>query len=230
MRVGIGVPRNGLILTEGRLETMRGDPDALSDDVLRETMRTLDDPVAEILLDVAGPRGRRRVTFAVGDRLATVIMSRPERPAELAAVTPDSVPAVIARTVRLGPAPATDDPVSTVPLGDIEALTAPPHRVSRALAVSPVNRALATGWWNLWSVQASALDDAHEAVGVRMDVIGAAGHGWWLLDDDDDSVTLTSARASDLWSLLCGLPTAPAIAPATASAASSERGFREKIG
>ncbi|WP_019545356.1 hypothetical protein [Streptomyces sulphureus] len=206
MRLNAGTPRDGIVLTQGRLDALRKAPSD-DDPVATAALSLLDDPLAEIVVEVTGPDGRRAAAFALGSDLCAVILSRPTHDPELAAVTPESVPAVTARTVGLGPAPYVDIPPLTVPEADIDALAVPPPQISPALAAHPVGTALRVGDWRLWRLQAAAPSDEGDgsALGARLDVLGARGYGWWVLEESAEGVLLSPTTATALWRGLSGV-------------------------
>ncbi|WP_016907718.1 hypothetical protein [Streptomyces xiaopingdaonensis] len=206
MRLNAGTPRDGIVLTEGRLEALRNAPPD-DDPVATAALTVLDDPLAEVVVEATGPDGRRAAAFALGAELCSVILTRPTHDPELAAVTPESIPAVVARTVGLGPAPYVDTPPLTVPEADIDALAVPPPQVSSALAAHPVGTALREGPWRLWRLQAAAPSEEGDgsALGARLDVLGARGYGWWVLEESAQGVLLSPTTATALWRGLSGL-------------------------
>lgn len=203
MRVVVGTPRDGLVLSTGRLHALQGDTNLAADDpVLGDVLSVLEDPDMELLVEVVGGRGPRRVAVATGAGIAAVVMSRQGRDAELAAVTPDSIPAVLARTIGLGPAPYRAGEPVIVPADDVEQL-ATSLQVSPALASSVLGSALSSSTWSLCRMQVSVVSAEGDVAGSRVDVLGAAGVGWWLLESVESGTRVARTTATDLWRMLC---------------------------
>ncbi|WP_016910202.1 hypothetical protein [Streptomyces xiaopingdaonensis] len=207
MMITAGTPREGVLLTPGRLDELRRTSAETGDPVMAACLRTLDDPLGEIFVEVTAPDDRRGAAFAVGHEITAVVLSRSESDPELAPITGESVTAVLARTVGLGPAPYVDAPSLTVSEADIDALVTPPAEVSQALADHPVGSALASHSWRLWRLEATRQDAGRAVPAGRLAVLGARSHGWWALEESSEGAVLSPTTATALWRVLSGLLT-----------------------
>lgn len=205
MRITVGTPRQGMILEEGRLEALQTSRDSADDAVMQQVLRVVDQPSCEIALEISGPAGSRRVSFAIGEGIASVVMARPGHPGELAAVTMDSVPGVVARATGLGPAPYVEDPDFKIPEADVDALMADPPVVSERLMRHPIGEVLTGNVWQVWTAWVSTLQPDGEVRGERLDIVGAAGLGWWMLVPGRNKVRVTRTRALSVWMMMCEL-------------------------
>lgn len=203
MKIHVGIPRDGLVLDERRIRLLEGSPEAHNDPVLQAALRALQTPSREASLETSGPASQRRISFAYGPDLVAVLLARQDRPLELAAITHDSVPAVIAKTLGLGPARAPEAHVLSVANAEIVALTRPPFAVTGGLSDSPLGRRLAEKSWGVarfeTRLHSSQDRDADEA---SFEILGAAQTGWWWIKRGRRHASLVPTRPAMIWGLL----------------------------
>ena len=205
MRLHEGIPREGLVVEGATLAELQRDAAGQNDPVFQAAVAALQHPVREAVVEVTGPVGDRRLVFSFGEDVVAVLMARPGKPAELAAVTPDAVPAVIAKTIGLGPGLALEGEAFTVPVGDVEALTAPPYAFAGDMAESALGLALSGKQWGMTRFETVITDASGAEDQFGIELIGAAGTGWWWIEREEWSATVTPSRAAMAWSLFCGL-------------------------
>lgn len=201
MRVQIGVPPIRLTLDEG-LEDQPLIVNPGDDAVALEVNRTLESPLVEIVVFGVGPNAAPRLFFAVGERLAVAVFHTPPKRAELAAVTRDSIPAIIADTIPLGPGPLNAPASLRISNKDFAALARDEPVVSGRLARSAMGPTLASGDWSVWGIQVAKPEQDGEVSATRLDIIGARGHGWWILENKRTQFHAEAARAAEIWALL----------------------------
>ena len=208
MRVFVGAPTQWVSLGDQSLEMLLADPTALEAPELRIALQAWQSPTAELTFESTGPSGDRAVAIAIGDNAATLVASEFGQETRLAAVTPESIPALIARYAKLGPAPYSEEPVAKVRHSDLDRLARPPYERSKSLESLPCAELLSTEDWNMWSVRAAFQMADGTAGGYRIDALGAAGYGWWLLEPGRKRVTISRTRSVTLWALICSLTSA----------------------
>ncbi|MGO1434657.1 MAG: hypothetical protein ACTJFR_02510 [Canibacter sp.] len=203
MRISVGTPQDGIILEGDALTSFKDSSQRSDDPVLEEVKRTIRAPLAEILVSKAGPQGKRSVFFAVGENLTSVVMSRPDQPQQVAAVTRESIPAIAARTVGLTPAPFVDERSTTLSLKHFEQLTQNPAEAEEIAGTRAFHKLFTRDDWSLWYIQRSTRDPNGVAEHERFDVVGAVDHGWWFLDVAGKRVHSERTRAAIIWTMLC---------------------------
>ena len=210
MNPTVGIPRRGIALTPDRASALQGPADQISEPALREAAELMASPICEIRVQVTSPTGARRLSVHLSESAAVVLMSRADQTPELAVVTPGSVPAVIAKTLQLGP--GSDDPDSPnagrkfrLPLPDLESLAGDGHPVSARLAASPAGPVLSGNDWCMWSIDASRLAPSGKPESVRFDAIGAVGKDWWQIEQDGRRAILQNTMGTEIWGFLINL-------------------------
>jgi hypothetical protein len=204
MKIFAGTPHEGLTL-EGHVEEQFYDPSHNSgDEVLEEVKRTLRSPQVELFVNRGGPRGSRTVFFAVGEKLTSVLMSRPDQPQQVAAVTHESIPGIIARTVELGPAPFREGKSSSLSGRDFETLINNPSEAAGIVGDRAFEKLFTRDNWSMWYLQRSAPSVDGGVDYDRLDIVGATDHGWWILEPGGSRVQSERTRAATIWAMLCG--------------------------
>lgn len=211
MSIITGIPRRGLTLESGRLAALRAelrdDPETASDPALQEMARVLGRPAHELMVSISGSDGETRLAFAIEGPTAVVTMARPGATAELAVVTADSIPGIIALAAELGPAPFIDEPDILVDLGELEGYLAgprPPRSERSGETGSRAASVFAEPGVRNWSAYLAGVGDG-EGERLLLDVVGGAGIGWWVLDVGESGARLIRTRAALIWETLCRL-------------------------
>lgn len=203
MKISVGTPSDGLTLEGEDLNKFYDTTVTFDDQVTEEVRRTLREPAAEFFVNKSGPDGTRSLLFAIGENLTSLVMTRPDQPQQVAAVTAESVPAIIARTVGLGPAPFIEERPHSMAMNDFEKLMTSPADALQIAGKRSFGRLFTRENWSLWYIQFSAPAPDGTVETDRFDVIGAKDHGWWFLDTEGRRVQSERTRAAIIWSMLC---------------------------
>lgn len=205
MSVVTGIPRTGLVLEPGRLASLRTDPLTETDPAIPELARVLDAPSGELLVSISGEAGETRLACAIEGPTAVVTMARPSETAELAVVTSDSIPGIIALAAGLGPAPFVEEPEPRATIGELEGYLSGARPPSEGDEVSAAARVFAHPGVRSWSAYLTVTGPDAATDRMLLDVVGGAGIGWWILDIEGEDARLIRTRAAHIWSMLCGI-------------------------
>lgn len=166
-------------------------------------------PVCVVEVSVAGARGSTGHRVFVSPDGATALLHVADGVVQVVAERPDGVPALVARTVRLGPRPRLDagdaapapQDVSGLTLAEPSTVAAAAERLAASTPWPTFADALRAGTWRLWTARATWPGPDGETGGRALTVLDTpAGMAQVCgLDESGPDVRLTAVTPSSVW-------------------------------